>query len=366
MGTSDRELGVALIGCGDIGGLRADAVSQTNGFRLTVACDQDAARAGDLAERHGAEPLTDADSAVARPDVDLVIVSTPPSSHAVIACAALEAGAHALVEKPLARTSEECRRMIAAAAQADRVLATGFNYRFYPSVVKAAEILADGRIGELDHIRSYTGYSAVEHSHDWLHDPGVMGGGVLRDNGIHLIDLTCYFLGEVADVQGEVVGQTWGFDGCEDNGFALIRGTNGAVASLQASWTEWRGYRFQIELYGTRGCIRLSCFPMITDVTWADSTGGPTKRKRWFFPRLHVMEKLKSYRWVVLRSFIDELEAFRAALDGRETALATGHDGLITVDVAERAAERGSERRTADAAPSASPDSPPVSEEIGA
>ncbi len=337
MGTTDRELGVALVGYGDIGGLRADAVARADGFRLTVACDQDAERARAVAERHGAEAITDSDAAVARQDVDLVIVSTPPSSHAAIGCAALAAGAHALVEKPLARTSEECRKLIEAAERADRLLVTGFNYRFYPSVVKAAEILADGRVGTLDHIRSYTGYSASEHSHDWLHDPDVMGGGVLRDNGIHLIDLTCYFLGEVAQVQGDAVGQVWGFDGCEDNGFALIRGTNGAVASLQASWTEWRGYRFQIELYGTRGCIRLSCFPMITDVTWAEKTGGPTQRKRSFFPSVHIMEKLKSYRWVVLKSFIDELDAFRVALAGQTTALATGHDGWVTVDVAERA-----------------------------
>ncbi len=337
MEASNRDLGVALIGCGDIGGLRADAVTEAAGFRLAVACDQDRDRASAVAKRHGAEVETDAMVAVARPDVDLAIVSTPPSSHAAIGCAALEAGVHCLIEKPLARTPEEGRQLLEAAEASGKLLATGFNYRFYPSVMKAAEILADGRIGDLDHIRSYTGYSAAEHSHDWLHDPAVMGGGVLRDNGIHLVDLTCYFLGDVAEVQGESVGRVWNFDGCEDNGFALIRGTNGVVASLQASWTEWRGYRFEIELYGTRGCIKMSCFPMITDVTWSEELGGPTQRKRWFFPMTHVMEKLKSYRWVVLKSFVAELDAFRAALDGATTPLASGHDGWVTIDVAQRA-----------------------------
>jgi len=335
---NDQELGVALIGCGDIGGLRADAVAEAAGFRLTVACDQDPVRAKAVADRHGADVETDAKTAVARSDVDLAIVSTPPSSHAEIGCAALQAGVHCIIEKPLARTPEEGRALLEAAEASDRILATGFNYRFYPSVMKAAEILADGRIGDLDHIRSYTGYSASEHSHDWLHDPAVMGGGVLRDNGIHLIDLTCYFLGEVAEVQGEAVGRVWNFDGCEDNGFALIRGTNGVVATLQASWTEWRGYRFEIELYGTRGCIKMSCFPMITDVVWSEELGGTTQRKRWFFPMTHVMEKLKTYRWVVLKSFVAELDAFRATLGGASTALASGHDGWVTIDVARRAA----------------------------
>lgn len=341
METSESELGVALVGCGDIGRLRADAVRAAEGFRLVVVCDRDRGRAEDFGATYGARVEPEADAAVGAPDVDLVIVSTPPSSHAAIGVAALEAGAHVLVEKPLARTSEECRAMMEAADRADRLLATGFNYRFYPSVEKAAELLASGRIGELDHIRSYAGYSATEHSHDWLHDADVMGGGVLRDNGIHLIDLTCWFLGDIADVTGRATGRVWGFDGCEDNGFALLRGENGAVASLHASWTEWRGYRFEVELYGTRGCIRLSCFPMITEVTWSESTGAPAKRKRWLFPRTHLMEKLRSYRWVVLQSFVAELDALRRALDGASTALATGRDGLVTIEVAERAASSG-------------------------
>jgi len=93
--------------------------------------------------------------------------------------------------------------MIAAAHQSKRLLATGFNYRFDPSILKARELLDSGIIGELDHVRSYTGYSATEHTHTWLHEADTMGGGALRDNGIHRIDLTRYFLGEVASVQGE-------------------------------------------------------------------------------------------------------------------------------------------------------------------
>ncbi|MDX1578611.1 MAG: Gfo/Idh/MocA family oxidoreductase, partial [Gemmatimonadota bacterium] len=335
-GSGKGELGVALIGCGDIGALRADAVGRAEGFRLVVACDRDEPRAAAVAAEHGVAAETDAAAAVARPDVDVAIISTPPSSHETLGRIALEAGAHALIEKPLARSSSECRALLDAAAAADRVLATGFNYRFYPSVAKGAEILAEGRIGRLDHIRSYTGYSATEHSHDWLHDPEVMGGGVLRDNGIHLIDLTCWFLGDVASVQGATAGRVWGFEGCEDNGFALIEGTNGAIATLQASWTEWRGYRFRIDLYGTKGCIRISCFPMITDVVWSETTGGRTRCKRWMFPKVHVMERLKSYRWVVLQSFVAELGALREAIAGRDTALATGGDGLVSIEVAER------------------------------
>jgi predicted dehydrogenase len=269
--------------------------------------------------------------------IDAVIVSTPPSVHAEITVAALEAGKHVLCEKPLARNVAECSDMVAAAARTGNLLATGFNYRFYPSMLKARELLESGLIGRLDHIRAYTGYSAHDHDHDWLHDQTVMGGGALRDNGIHLIDLTCHFLGDVADIQGFGSNAVWGFDGCEDNGFALLRNQNGNIATLQASWTEWRGYQLLIELYGTKGCIRAWCFPMMVHAYFSAETGGKTKRKIWLFPRTQVMEKMKTYRWVVVDSFIREFEAFEQATNGRQTLLATGADGLLAVKVAQHA-----------------------------
>ena len=171
---------------------------------------------------------------VRRNDIHAVIVSTPPSLHAEMTVAALNAGKHVLCEKPLARTPAECQRMVAAAKDSKRFLATGFNYRFYPSIEKARGLMDSGLIGKLDHVRAYSGYSAAEHNHDWLHDAEMMGGGALRDNGIHLIDLACYFLGEVTEVKGFASNSVWGFNGCEDNGFALLRSKAGKIGTLQA------------------------------------------------------------------------------------------------------------------------------------
>jgi predicted dehydrogenase len=254
-----------------------------------------------------------------------------------VGIAALRSGKHVLCEKPLARSVEECRQMVDAAAQSGRLLATGFNYRFYPPVRKAEQYLHSGLIGELDHIRSYAGYSATELSHSWMREAETMGGGALRDNGIHLIDLTCYFLGEVEDVKGYTTNTVWGLDGCEDNGFALLCNTEGKVASLQASWTEWRGYRFLLDIYGTLGCIRISCFPMYTQVSWSKQRGGKKRSKFHFFPMTHIRERLQTYRRVVIDSFVEELNAFARAVEGERTPLATGLDGLRAIDVAQRA-----------------------------
>ncbi len=325
---------VALIGCGEIGQLRADALAQTPRLRLSVVSDVDTSRARSLAGRHQARSESDWRRAIAD-EVDAVIVSTPPPLHAEMCIEAFEHGKHVLCEKPLARNPQECRQILAAAQLRKRHLATGFNYRFYPAIVMARRILHSGCIGELDHIRSYAGHpGGSEFTHPWVHDVNVMGGGALVDNGIHILDLTRYFLGEVAEVKGFCTGHVWQFEGCEDNAFALLRSPAGRIATLQASWSEWRGYRFWIEVFGTRGCVRSSYPPMFVQATWSEKPGARVHRENFFFPWFQFVERLRTYRWTVVRSFIEELAQFARAIAGETTEAATGFDGLRAVEIA--------------------------------
>lgn len=249
--------------------LRAAAIAHLRWCRLVSVADVDVARARAMAERYGASVDMDWRTLVRRTDIEAVIVSTPPALHQKMCVEALENGKHVLCEKPLARSPAEGRAMVETAERVDRLLATGFNYRFYPAIATARRVLDSGRIGQLDHIRSFDGHpGGAEFTHPWVHDPAVMGGGALLDNGMHIVDLTRYFLGEVAEVQGFTTEHVWHFDRCEDNAFALLRSTDGKVATLQASWSEWRSYRFWIEIYGTLGCIRASYPPMLTQVLW--------------------------------------------------------------------------------------------------
>ena len=324
-----------LIGCGWAGSLRADALACLPGFRLVAVADQDSVRARTLADRSGSALEADWHTLIRRPDLDTVIVSTPPPFHTAMCMQALEQGKHVLCEKPLARTPAECRQILDAAERNACLLATGFNYRFYPAIAKARQILDAGLIGELDHIRSYAGHpGGNEFTHPWVHDVETMGGGALLDNGIHIIDLTRYFLGEVAEVQGFATGHVWKFPGCEDNGFALLRSPTGKVASLQASWSEWRGYRLSVEVYGTRGCVRASYPPMLTQVVQMNASTGRPRRALHLFPTLQIVERLRSYRWTALRSFMQELAAFAQTTRGEKTPLALGRDGLRSVQIA--------------------------------
>lgn len=355
LGTPGQQLRVAIVGCGDIGILRAKALAQSPGCQLVVTADTDSAKArASAALVPGAEAMTDWRQAVKREDVDAVVISTPPSLHEEMVITALEAGKHVLCEKPLARSPQECRNMVAAAERTGKRLATGFNYRFYPSFRRARELLDSGVIGELDHIRSYGGYTATSHNQPWVHDANTVGGGAMRDIGIHLLDLTRDFLGDVASVQGTASNRVWKYPGCEDNGFALLTSSKGNIAAVHASWTEWRRYQFRVEIYGTRGCIRATCFPMMTQVVWAPETGGRSQSKTDWFPRYALGEKLRSYRWVVVESFVEEFAAFAAYVRGAPSRVATGADGLRAVEIAFDAAA------SVPAEPLPSPGNPPT------
>jgi predicted dehydrogenase len=324
-----------LIGCGVAGSLRAAAIACLKWCRLAIVADVDPARARAVAERYGAAAEPDWRTLVRRKDLEAVIISTPPPLHEEMCVAALENGKHVLCEKPLARSAAECRAMVEAAERAHRLLATGFNYRFYPAIVTAKRILDSGRIGELDHVRSFAGHpGGSEFTHPWVHDPLIMGGGTLVDNGMHIVDLTRYFLGEVTDVKGFTTKHVWRFDGCEDNAFALLRSPAGKIATLQASWSEWRGYRFRIEVYGTRGCVRASYPPMLAHAVWANEPGGPARSQWHTFPILQINERVRSYRWTGRRSFMDEITAFSLEISGQQTSLASGKDGLRAVEIA--------------------------------
>jgi len=324
----------ALIGCGAIAKFRVNALLQTPGAKLVVASDVDRARAQALAGPAGARVESDW-KRVLSDDVDAVIVSTPPPQHLEMVVTALEARKHVLCEKPLGRYPDECKQMVLAAQRAGRHLGTGFNYRFYPAIVSAKEFVAAGHIGELDHIRSFAGHpGGKEFTHPWVHDVTILGGGALVDNGIHILDLTQFFLGDVMEVKGYRTNHVWKFKGSEDNAWALLKNTAGKIATVQASWSEWRGYHFWIEIYGRLGCVKASYPPMLAQATWFDKEDGKKFRKFWTYPVFQVIERMKSYRYTVTQSFVAEFTAFMRAMRSESVFAATGYEGMRAVEIA--------------------------------
>jgi predicted dehydrogenase len=324
-----------VVGAGEIGRLRAEALRSVPGCRLEAVADTDPQHAQAAARASGVRSFADHGRMLADAALDAVVVSTPPHLHEGITLAALEAGKHVLCEKPLAPTADACRRMVACARRRGLTLATGFNQRYFPAIQFIKQALDRGDLGRLCHVKAYAGHSGLnEFRQPWEHDSQVIGGGTLMDNGIHLIDHVRFLLGEIEEVYGFASSRIWKLNGSEDNGFALLRGADERLATLHSSWSEWAGYRFSIEAYGDRGMARASYGPMFATVIQLDETGGRARRARKFYPWIAFREKVRGWQTTVRATFEQELGDFLGLLQNRPGSIADGVAGLRAVEIA--------------------------------
>lgn len=277
---------ISIIGCGLIGNKRARALGEN---RLVAVADADLSRAEGLASEHpGAVATSDWQVAVARDDVDLVIVATTNDALTPVALAAIEHGKHVLVEKPAARSAGELRPVLQAARRAGVVVKVGFNHRFHPAFLKAREIVDSGALGPLMFVRARYGHGGrLGYEKEWRANPEIAGGGEMLDQGVHLIDLSRWFLGDFTQVEGFVGTFFWKMK-VEDNGFALLRTTGGQVAWLHASCSEWKNM-FSFELYGRDGKLQVDGLGGsygVERLTWYRMLPqmGPPETTSWDYP----------------------------------------------------------------------------------
>ncbi len=325
-------LRLAQVGCGEIGAWRARAARAADGVQLVLACDVAEERARNLARQHRVDWTSDWHDAVTRPDVDVVTISTLNDTHYEIGMTALAAGKHVIIEKPLARTVEECSSLVEYARARDLRLMTGFNHRRFPPFAKAKAMLSAGAIGQLLMVRGRIGHSGgAEVENSWHTSCAVAGGGTLIDNGIHLLDLVRYYVGEVESVHGLTASARWMSpdSGVEDLALASFRATDGVQVALTSSWIEWPGYVIAVELYGSEGYLDARYPPL--RLTYRPR-GGPA-RTDWF-PMAQLMEKVFSYRWPGIQGFRGDYEELAAAVRDRRDPSPSGFDGLRAVEMA--------------------------------
>ncbi len=144
-----KTVGVAVIGVGAWGKNHARVFSELERARLVAVADQDGDRAKDVAKRHNASYYTDVGDLLANPDIEAVTICTPTVTHADLALQAIEAGKHLLLEKPMTDTVQQAQRLIDAAKSAGTILTVGFVERFNPAVRTAAQVIDQGKLGEL-------------------------------------------------------------------------------------------------------------------------------------------------------------------------------------------------------------------------
>jgi predicted dehydrogenase len=246
---------VGIVGCGLIGNKRARSLKDA---RLAMCCDGDEQRARALAGTvRDCSFTADWREVVNNPDIRVVVVATTHDVLATIGAAAAAAGKNVLLEKPGARTPEELDAVAEAASRSGALVRVGFNHRYHRALRKAREIVDSEALGEMMFIRGRYGHGGrIGYDREWRAAPEIAGGGELIDQGMHLIDLSRWFLGEFVRVQGRAATYFWDMP-VEDNGFLLLENAAGNVAFLQASCTEWKNL-FSLEIYGRKGKLEIS------------------------------------------------------------------------------------------------------------
>lgn len=273
-----RPLGVAAIGYAFMGKAHSNAWRNVASFFDVPAFEQkvlvgrDALAVAEAAAKYGwAESATDWRSVISRDDIDIVDICAPGWMHAEIAIAALEAGKHVLVEKPLANTLEEAELMASAAASArGRGVQSmiGFNYRRVPALALARELIAQGRLGTVRHVRAaylQDWLSDVETPMSWRLRKETAGSGALGDIASHAIDQVQHLTGQtVTEVTGTLrtfVAERPGAAGLEqvtvdDAAWATLGLTGGVSASVEASRVATGQMNsLKIEIYGSLGSL---------------------------------------------------------------------------------------------------------------
>ncbi len=247
-------LRAGIIGCGFIGAKRAH---NSPGCQIVACCDTDIARARQVAGLvPGADALEDWRELVARQDIQVVFVATTHDMLAPISTQAALTGKHVLVEKPAARTAAELDPLKAASKKSGARVRIGFNHRYHRSFRKAREIFHSGVLGEMMYVRARYGHGGRPgYDREWRAIPELSGGGEAVDQGVHLIDLARWFLGDFDCVQGCVGTYFWDMP-VEDNAFFLLRTKSNQVAQLHASWTEWKN-TFSFEIFGRTGKLEI-------------------------------------------------------------------------------------------------------------
>jgi len=281
-----KEIGVAIVGCGLIGRKRAAALGEA---RLISCADIVLERARSLAAiTPGASATMNWQETIQDKDVDVVVVATTNNLLAKITLPAVQAGKHVLVEKPAARRTRELNPIIKLARQNGVIVRVGFNHRYHPAFRKARELYESGVLGELMFVRGRYGHGGrIGYEKEWRANPALSGGGELIDQGVHLIDLARWFLGDFTDVVGEAQTYYWEMP-VDDNAFLLLKTSKQQVAFLHVSCTEWKNL-FSFEIFGKKaklhieglggsyGIERLYFYKMLPEM-------GPPETFIWEFP----------------------------------------------------------------------------------
>jgi predicted dehydrogenase len=247
---------VGIVGCGKVGQIHAAALGALPEAEFVAACDASADRAGAFASRYGVRGFADVPAMLREARVEAVLICTPHPLHAAPTIQAAEAGAHILVEKPLAANLRDCDAMLAAARKAGVKLAVISQRRLYEPVRRMKAAIDAGKIGK-PVLGVFTMYSwrdpAYYQSDPWRGKWATEGGGVLVNQSPHQLDLLQWFMGPIAEISGYWANLNHPAIEVDDTAVATLRFQNGGLGAIITSVSQKPGLFTTVHVHGSNG-----------------------------------------------------------------------------------------------------------------
>ncbi len=337
---SANNVRVGMIGAGFISAYHLAGLRATAAADVCVIAGRTENSVAAVAKEYGIPAITtDYRTILERPDVDAVVIATPDHTHETIAVAAAQAGKAILLQKPMARSSSECRRIIDAARRNRVSLSVSFMHRYLDEVVRTQQLLADPSYGPVQAIRIRNATPGADWN-DWFFSRDFVGGGVVMQLGVHGIDLTQHLFGPIASVMASTSlmrGQRHLADGSsvtsdlEDHANAIYRFHTGIEGVHDMSYSEVQGCdRFRLEIYCAEATLWLRTERGLLSIFAPAHTG----QQAWVVPDLDTTE-------FGARHHTHWLDVVRGDAPDDDTA----QDGLASIKVAEAIYRSAASRR---------------------
>jgi predicted dehydrogenase len=253
------ELGFGIVGVGMIADFHAQAIAATHGGRLVGVATRNLENARAFAAKHGVPfATTSVEELVARPEVQVVCITTPSGAHLEPALAAVRAGKHVVIEKPIEITTERADQLLREAEKVGVQVAPIFQARFGEGARRLKGALSAGRFGRLVLCSAYVKWHRPDAYYTgWKGTLALDGGGALMNQAIHAIDLLQWFAGMPSEVFCWKTRRVYARIEAEDTAVASLRFPDGAMGSIEACTAGWPGWQRRVEILGERGSAML-------------------------------------------------------------------------------------------------------------
>lgn len=336
-------LRTALVGCGKVGDIHAQALRTLPESEFVAVCDADPDRVGAFADRYGVRPFTDFSAMYREAGVQAVLIATPHPLHAGPAVSALERGIAVLVEKPLAASLADCDAMLAAARKGGAQLGVISQRRYMEPVQRIRSAIDAGKIGK-PVLGVFLMYSwrdeAYYRSDPWRGRWDTEGGGVLVNQSPHQLDLLQWFMGEIEEVSGYWANANHPGVEVDDTAVATVRFRGGGLGSIITSVAQKPGVYTKVHIHGSNGAsVGVQTDTGATFVAGMSGVSEPPINDLWTVPgEEHLLPQFQAedrarfqqvngtthYHHLQIRDFLLSVR------DGRRPPV-TGEEGRIVV-----------------------------------